>query len=573
LLYVGKAKNLKKRVSSYFSRTFGENQKWRVLIKKIAFIEHIVVANESDALLLENNLIKKHQPRYNVMLKDDKSFPWICVRNEAFPRVFSTRNIIQDSSVYYGPYTSVVMVRTILEMIRQLFPLRTCRLNLSAEMIKKNKYKVCLEYHLGNCKGPCIGLQEEKEYNVYIEQVHQILKGNIRQVIGRMNLLMKQYADNQKFEEAQLIKKKNEILEKYRSKSTIVNPNISNVDVFTIAEESGIAFVNYLKVINGAVIQAHTLEIKKRLDESKEELLSLAIIDIRQKIQSNAREILVPIKIGIELEKVTFIVPQRGDKKHLLELSFRNARYHQIERRKRLESSKTVSRPERIMDTIKKDLHMKSKPVHIECFDNSNLQGSNPVAACVVFRNIKPSKKDYRHFHIKTVTEPNDVASMQEVVFRRYKRMLSEGKTLPQLVVVDGGKAQLGAAVRGLDQLGIRGKIAVIGIAKRLEEIYFPGDKFPLYLDKNSETLKILQQLRNEAHRFGVDFHRRQRGKTMVQSELDHISGIGEKSKEALMKKFGSVTNVKQADYEDIKLVVGEHKAGIIRDYFLRSTT
>lgn len=573
LLYVGKAKSLKKRVTSYFSRTTAENQKIRVLIKKIAHIEHIVVASESDALLLENNLIKRYQPRYNVMLKDDKSFPWICVRNETFPRVYSTRNIIQDGSVYYGPYTSMLMVKTILEMIRQLFPLRTCRLVLSKEFVEKGKYKVCLEYHMGNCKGPCVGLQNEEEYSEYLEQVHQILKGNIKNVMARMKLLMKQYAGEQRFEDAQLIKGKIGILEKYRSKSTIVNPNISNVDVFTITEESTLAFVNYLKVINGAVIQAHTLEIKKMLDESTEDLLSLAIIDIRQKIHSDAREILVPVKIDIPLGNVKFTVPQKGDKKHLLDLSLRNAKYHQLERRKRLDASSTFSRTERILETIKRDLHMKNLPGHIECFDNSNLHGSNPVAACVVFRNGKPSKKEYRHFHIKTVTEPDDVASMEEVVYRRYKRILSEGSSIPQLVVVDGGKGQLGAAVRGLDRLEIRGKTAVIGIAKRLEEIYFPGDKVPLYLDKNSETLKIIQQLRNEAHRFGVGFHRKQRSKKMVESKLDSISGIGSKSRELLIKQFGSVEGIKLANYEELASVVGKKKAGILKDHLLRSTT
>ncbi len=573
LLYVGKAKNLKKRVSSYFSRTRAESNKLRVLVRRIARVEHIVVATESDALLLENNLIKKHQPRYNVMLKDDKTFPWICVKKEAFPRVFSTRNRIRDGSVYYGPYTSVVMVRTILEMIRQLYPLRTCRLNLSEEKVKKGKYKVCLEYHMGNCRAPCVGMQEEREYGEYIDQVHQILKGDVRQVITRLKQLMQKYSGAHEYEEAQKVKEKIDILERYRSKSTIVNPMISNVDVFSIAEDEKYAFVNYLKVINGAVIQAHTLELEKRLNENTADLLSFAIIDIRQKIHSSSREIILPMRINLTIEDLRFTVPQRGDKKHLLELSERNARYHQIERGKRMEASGTQARTSRILETVKKDLRLKTLPSHIECFDNSNIQGTNPVAACIVFRDAKPSKRDYRHFHIKTVRGPDDYASMEEVVFRRYRRMISEKEQLPQLVVIDGGKGQLGVAVRGLDRLGIRGKTAIIGIAKKLEEIYFPGDRFPLYLNKNSETLKVIQQLRNEAHRFGLEFHRAQRRRSMVRSELDHIKGIGDKSKEALIRRFGSVEKIKNADFQELADVIGPGKAGLIRDYFLRSTT
>lgn len=573
LLYVGKAKNLKKRVSSYFSRTRAESNKLRVLVRRIARVEHIVVATESDALLLENNLIKKHQPRYNVMLKDDKTFPWICVKKEAFPRVFSTRNRIRDGSVYYGPYTSVVMVRTILEMIRQLYPLRTCRLNLSEEKVKKGKYKVCLEYHMGNCRAPCVGMQEEREYGEYIDQVHQILKGDVRLVITRLKQLMQKYSGAHEYEEAQKVKEKIDILERYRSKSTIVNPMISNVDVFSIAEDEKYAFVNYLKVINGAVIQAHTLELEKRLNENTADLLSFAIIDIRQKIHSSSREIILPMRINLTIEDLRFTVPQRGDKKHLLELSERNARYHQIERGKRMEASGTQARTSRILETVKKDLRLKTLPSHIECFDNSNIQGTNPVAACIVFRDAKPSKRDYRHFHIKTVRGPDDYASMEEVVFRRYRRMISEKEQLPQLVVIDGGKGQLGVAVRGLDRLGIRGKTAIIGIAKKLEEIYFPGDRFPLYLNKNSETLKVIQQLRNEAHRFGLEFHRAQRRRSMVRSELDHIKGIGDKSKEALIRRFGSVEKIKNADFQELADVIGPGKAGLIRDYFLRSTT
>ena len=573
LLYIGKAKNLKKRVSSYFSRTEPSNYKLHVLQKKIANIEHIVVATESDALLLENNLVKKHQPRYNVMLKDDKTFPWICVKNEPFPRVFSTRNVVRDGSVYYGPYTSGFMVKTILELTRQLYPLRTCKLNLSKENIEKGKYKVCLEYHMGNCMAPCVGLQEESEYNVYLEQVHQILKGNIKLVISRMKAIMKEYASLQDFENAQMIKEKINVLEKYRSKSTIVNPRINNVDVFSIAQDKDFAFVNYLKVMNGSVIQAHTVEIKKRLNESTSELLTIAIVDIREKIQSNAREIIIPEKIEIPLKDVSFIVPQRGDKKHLLELSERNAKYHQLEKKKRKTISKAAYASERITRKLQKDLRLRTRPVHIECFDNSNMQGANPVAACVVFKNARPSKKEYRHYHIKTVSGQDDFASMKEVVHRRYQRLTGENAPLPQLVIVDGGKGQLNAAVKGLEQLNIRGKIAIVGIAKKLEEIYFPGDPVPLYLDKNSESLKIIQQLRNEAHRFGINFHRKQRTKNMVGSELDMIEGVGEKTKEALILKFGSVKKIKQADTEELTRVVGGHKASLIKSHFLRSTT
>ena len=573
LLYVGKAKNLKKRVSSYFTKSPADNQKLKVLIGKIAHIEHIVVACESDALLLENNLIKKQQPRYNVLLRDDKTFPWICVKSEAFPRVFSTRNIIQDGSVYYGPYTSGVMVKTILELLRQLFPLRNCRLNLSEEHINNGKYKVCLEYHMGNCLGPCIGEEEEGRYDKYIEQIHHILKGNIKQVVISLRQLMKSYAYSHKYEEAQQLKEKLAIIERYRSKSTIVNPSISNVDVFSLAEDESYAFVNFLKVINGAVIQAHTVEIKKKLDEPSRELLSLAIIDIRLRIHSESKEILVPERLELNIENVKFTVPQRGDKKNLIDLSQRNARYHLIEKKKSQAASRNVTGPARIMETIKNDLRLKASPLHIECFDNSNLQGSNPVAACVVFRNGKPSKKEYRHFHIKTVVGADDFASMQEVIFRRYKRMLNEDTDLPQLVVIDGGKGQLRAAVDSLKQLELRGKIAIIGIAKRLEEIYFPGDKVPLYLDKNSETLKIIQQLRNEAHRFGIEFHRNRRSKKMVESEFDSIPGVGPRSKEALLTRFGSLDKVKSADYEDIIGVIGRNKAGVLMRYFLRSTT
>lgn len=430
-LYIGKARNLKKRVSSYFNKSNKDNYKLKILVKKIASIKHIVVSSESDALLLENNLVKRHQPRYNVMLKDDKTFPWICVKNESFPRVFYTRNFVQDGSIYYGPYTSVIMVKTLIEMIRQLFPLRTCKLNLEQEHIDRKKYKVCLEYHMGNCKAPCISLEKEEDYRIYIEQVHQILKGNIKQVSDQLKKMMKNFSEDYMFEEAQLIKSKIEILDKYRSKSTIVNQKINNVDVFSIVEDESFAFVNYLKVVSGAIVQAHTVELKKKLDESTMDLLSLAIIDIRQKIKSDAREIIVPMRIDLPLGNIKFVVPVKGDKKHILELSERNAKYYQLERNKKVLQSKKENRTTRILEAMKNDLRLKVQPKHIECFDNSNLQGTAPVAACVVFRNAKPSKKEYRHYHVKTVSGPDDFASMEEIIYRRYKRLLDEKKALP----------------------------------------------------------------------------------------------------------------------------------------------
>jgi len=573
LLYIGKARDLKKRVSSYFSKSKQENFKQKLLIKKIADIKHVVVDTESDALLLENNLIKKLQPRYNVLLKDDKTFPWICVKKEAYPRIFLTRNIVQDGSVYFGPYTSVVMVKTMLELARQLFPLRNCRLNLSQENIRAGKFKVCLEYHLGNCMAPCVGLQGEEDYAEAVDQVKKILGGSINQVSFYLKGLMKKYAEDFRYEEAQVLKEKLEVIEKYRSKSTIVNPKIRNVDVFSLVEENDYAFVNYLRVIDGAVIQAYTVELKKRMDEEKQKLLEFAIIDIRQKTKSDAKEIIVPFSMDLPLENIRFVVPQRGDKRQLLDLSERNAKYYKIERNKKLEISTKASGPGRIIERVKKDLHLKLLPKHIECFDNSNVQGTTPVAACVVFRNAIPSKKEYRHYHIKTVSGPDDFASMEEIIFRRYSRLLREKKQLPQLIIIDGGKGQLNAAVKSLDKLGLRGRMAVIGVAKKLEEIYFPGDKFPLYIDKNSESLKLIQNLRNEAHRFGITFHRKQRSKAMTGSELDGIKGIGEKTRELLLSKLGSVDAIKSADIESLTVLVGKSKAQILKDYFLRSIT
>jgi excinuclease ABC subunit C len=564
VIYIGKARNLKKRVTSYFTRTKYENNKLKILVRKIADIKHIIVANESDALLLENNLIKKYKPRYNVQLKDDKSFPWICVKNEPFPRIFITRNLIRDGSIYYGPYTSVNMVRTLLELIRQLFPLRTCKFNLTEENIKNKKFKVCLEYHMGNCKAPCVGKQTKNEYEVSIKYVQQILKGNIFQVIEHLKGLMNKYAEEYKFEQAQIIKEKINILEKYRSKSMIVNPKINDIEVYSLAEDDDSAFVNYLRIVNGSIVQAQTFEIKKKLDESIAELLSIAIVEIRQRIGSIAKEIIVPVEIELPLAQIKYTIPKRGEKKQLLDLSERNAKFLMLEKRKQRELMKPDIKVDRILVTVMKDLRLKEKPVHIECFDNSNIMGKNPAAACVVFKNARPSKKDYRHFTIKTVTGPDDYASMEEVIYRRYKRILNEKESLPQLLIIDGGKGQLNAATKSLEKLNLRGKTAIIGIAKRLEEIYFPGDNIPLYINRNSETLRLIQQIRNEAHRFGIKLHRNKRAKAMIMSELDNIKGIGEKTRNELLKKIGSVDKIIKTDHEVIISLIGKKKTEIL---------
>ncbi len=564
IIYIGKARNLKKRVSSYFSNARLQNNKLRILVHKIADFKHIIVESESDALLLENNLIKKYQPRYNVQLKDDKSFPWICVKSEPFPRIFITRNIVRDGSVYYGPYTSVNMVRTLLELVRQLFPLRTCNYKLIPQNIENQKFKVCLEYHMGNCKAPCVGYQTENDYNESIKFVHQILKGNIFQVIEHLKGMMAQYAGEYKYEEAQLIKDKISILDRYRSKSMIVNPKINDIEVFSLVENDSEAYVNYLRIMKGAVIQAQNFELKKKLDESKNDLLSLAIVEIRERMKSTAKEIIVPFKPDLRLEQVKFVIPERGEKKKLLELSGRNAKFHMLEKRKQAESAKKETRSERILGTIMKDLRLKEKPVHIECFDNSNIMGKNPAAACVVFKNARPSKKDYRHFTIKTVTGPDDYASMEEIIYRRYKRIIEEKESLPQLLIIDGGKGQLSAATKSMEKLNLRGKTAIIGIAKRLEEIYFPEDKVPLYINKNSETLKLIQQIRNEAHRFGIKLHRKKREKSMLVSELDSIEGIGEATRDKLLIKFGSVDLILKADPAEIELIIGKNRTKIL---------
>jgi excinuclease ABC subunit C len=567
IIYIGKAKNLKKRVSSYFSKQH-ESRKTALLVRNISNIKHMVVESEQDALLLENNLIKKYQPRYNIRLKDDKSYPWICIKNEPFPRVFKTRNLIRDGSKYFGPYTSIYTVRTLLELFKSEYKLRTCNYLLTDENIKSGKYKVCLEYHIGNCEGPCEGLLSGEKYNQAIEDITNILKGNISGVIKHLELRMADMATEMNFEEAQRIKEKYDSLKRYQSKSTIVSPTITDVDVYTIDHDQKFAYINYLKVIKGAIIQTFTLEIKKSLDESPEELLLAGIVDIRQKIFSNAREILVPFLPKTKLKDVTFKVPKQGDKKKLLDLSYRNAKYFRMEKDKQLVLKNPKIREDRILKTIQKDLQLKELPAKIECFDNSNLQGSNPVAACVVFKNVKPLKKEYRHYNIKTIEGPNDFASMEEVVYRRYKRLTEENKELPQLIVVDGGKGQLSSAVSALEKLNLRGKIAIIGIAKRLEEIYFPGDSVPLYINKNSETLKVIQQLRDEAHRFGISFHRNKRSKNISTSELNLIKGIGEKTVKKLLLDFKSVRNIKETDKELIIKSIGHSKAEIVYNYF-----
>jgi excinuclease ABC subunit C len=569
IIYVGKAKNLRKRVSSYFNR-IPENGKTRVLVKRIRDIKHIIVSSEEDALLLENNLIKKYRPRYNILLKDDKTYPWIVVRNEAFPRVYQTRQIYKDGSLYFGPYTSVVMVRTLLELVRHLYPLRTCKLNLDAENVAKQKYKRCLEFHMGNCKAPCEGLQKEDEYLQYIEDVKSILKGNINSVIKYLKNRMGELASEYKFEEAEDIKNRINLLSGFQSKSTIVNPKIDNVDVFSFLNDEDSAYVNFLKVQNGAIIQAHTIEMKKRMDEEESELFALAIIELRERFNSTSSEILVPFIPDISLKGVEFIVPQIGDKKKLLDLSERNVKYFRLERLKQEANHTRKPRSYLVLEQAQKDLNLRNLPVHIECFDNSNIQGAYPVAACVVFKEGKPSRKDYRHFNIKTVEGPNDFASMEEVIYRRFKRALDEGSALPQLLIIDGGKGQLGSAMKSITALGLQDRIAVIGIAKRLEEIFYPGDPVPLYLDKNSPSLRLIQHLRNEAHRFGITFHRSKRSKGALVSVLDSIPGIGEKTTKALLNEFKSLKGIKEASFEDLKKLVGSAKAKTIKDYFLK---
>lgn len=566
ILYVGKAKNLKKRVASYFTKVH-DSGKTRVLVKKIVSIKHIVVPTESDALLLENNLIKQYQPRYNVLLKDDKTYPWLCIKNEPFPRIFPTRNKVNDGSEYFGPYTSFKTVTTIMSLIRELYQLRTCNYDLTPENIRSGKYSVCLEYHIKNCKGPCEGFETAKEYDEKIKGVREILKGNFKDSLHSFRKLMNNYAQNLEFEEAQKVKEKIEILESYQSKSTIVNPRVSNVDVFSIISDDSFAYVNFLQIAYGAVIRSHTLEIKKKLEETDEQLLELSVIELRERFNLDTREVILPFELDFG-EKIKVTVPKLGDKKQLLDLSERNAKFYRLEQLKQAKIIDPDRHTNRLMAQMKADLRLSVEPRHIECFDNSNIQGTNPVAACVVFKDGKPSKKDYRHFNIKTVDGPNDFASMEEVVFRRYKRLLDEGEKLPDLIVIDGGKGQLSSALKSLDTLGLRGKIAIIGIAKRLEELFFPNDPVPLYLDKKSETLKIIQQLRNEAHRFGITFHRQKRSTNALKTSIETIPGIGEKSMISLIKHFRSVKRLSKASEEDIAQVIGPSRAKKVFEFY-----
>ena len=566
VIYVGKAKNLKRRVSSYFNKNH-EHPKTRILVRKIKNIKYIVVNSEEDTLLLENNLIKKLRPRYNVLLKDDKSYPSIVIKNEYFPRIFKTRNIVKDGSKYYGPYTSIQSVNALLEIVRKVYKIRTCRLNLAPEKIAEGKYNVCLEYHINRCKGPCEGLQTLDDYNKNVNQINEILKGNVGIIEKRIRENMLTLSEELKFEEANELKEKLGLIQNFREKSQVVSNVNYNIDVFSIAEDENSAFINYLHVVNGGVNQAYTFEYKKKLDESKEELLGLGIVEMRQRFNSKSKEIIVPFLPDITLKDAEFTIPKIGDKKMLLSLSEKNVKQYKFDKLKKSEMLNPDQRATRILSRVKKDLQLKEIPWHIECFDNSNIQGTNPVAACVVFKKAKPSKKDYRHFNIKSVVGADDYASMREVVERRYSRLLNEGEKLPQLIVVDGGKGQLHAAADSLRKIGLYGKMGLIGIAERLEEIYFPEDSIPLYIDKNSETLKLIQQLRDEAHRFGLTHHRQKRSKAQISSELDSIKGIGAVTKKKLLSAFKSIRRLKDANYAEIENVVGKSKADIIIDW------
>ena len=567
VIYVGKAKNLRKRVYSYFAKEH-EYGKTRYLVHNITELRVIVVATELDALLLENNLIKKYQPRYNVALKDDKTFPWICIKKEPFPRIFVTRRMVRDGSQYFGPYANVKMMYTLLDLIKQLYPLRNCNLQLNPTNIAAKKFKVCLEYHLGNCLGPCEAKQDLASYDQEIAQIKDILKGNSATVLEFLKAMKDRFAEELQFEHAQAVKEKIELLENYRSKAVVVSPSIHNVDVFTVVSTSEAGFVNYFKVVNGAIVQTHTLELRKKLDESDLELLSIAITELRQRFESSSKEVLVPMMPDIELPDVQFVIPKIGDKKKLMELSERNARYFMRDRLAQYEKLYPKNKDEQTLEQMKNDLHMQEQPTHIECFDNSNFQGDYAVAAMTVFKNLKPSKKDYRHFNIRTVVGPDDFASMEEIVYRRYKRLLEENQPLPQLIVIDGGKGQLSSALGSLEMLGLRGKIAIIGIAKKLEEIYYPGDSVPMYLDKRSPTLKIIQQLRDEAHRFGITHHRNQRSKGLIRTALTDVPGIGEATATKLLTHFKSLKGLLASTPEELDVFAGKAIAKKIRAHF-----
>ncbi len=563
VIYVGKAKNLKRRVSSYFNRTH-ENIRTMLLVKNIADMKYIVVPTEQDALNLENSLIKEYKPRYNVLLKDDKSYPWIVVTKEHYPRVFLTRSRIKDGSKYFGPYTDSGVAKAVLNLIRELYPVRTCRHAITPEYVAKGKGRLCLEFHLKNCLGCCTGRISQEKYNGMIDHVKQILRGDTQELLDYLRAEMERLAMELRFEEAQLLKEKYLLIERYQSKSAIVSRTLDDIDVFGADDDRDEIYVNYMHVRRGAIVRSITLEYKRRLDEPLSEILGYAIMEAKKKFSLDYDEIVVPELPDIELEGVTYTIPQRGDKMKLLDVSSRNARQNKVDSLRMMEKHDPEKRMERTLERMKADFRLTELPRHIECFDNSNIQGTNPVASCVVFRNAKPAKRDYRHFNIKTVEGPDDFASMKEVLTRRYTRLMEEGEELPQLIVVDGGKGQLSAAVEALDDMGLRGTIAVVGIAKRLEEIYFPGDSVPLYIDKNSESLRVVQHLRDEAHRFGITHHRNRRSKGQIVSELDDIKGVGEKTKEALLQKFKSVKRLREAQVDEIAEITGPARASII---------
>ncbi len=566
IIYVGKAKSLKNRVSSYFLSN-NLNRKTQILVSQICDIEYTVVDSESEALLLENVLIKQLQPKYNILLKDDKTYPWVCITNEPFPRLLYTRQK-NDNGEYFGPFASAYTIKTLLALIQQLYPIRTCKHNITEQGIKEGKFDICLDYHIGNCLGPCIGKIDKENYMAMFADIRKILRGDLQQVQGFLKEKMLKHAANLEFEEASKLKHKLDLLENYRSKSTVVDTNISNVEAFGFAKDINSYYISYLRIQNGAIIASHSVEIRKRIEETDEDILAYAIVDIREELKSNVKTIILPFQIDFPIENVKFEYPQKGDKGKILELANRNAKFYMLEKHKQVEGKDPEKNTLRKLETLKADLMMDELPVHIECFDNSNIQGTNPVASCVVFKNAKPSKKDYRHFNIKTVVGANDFASMEEIIFRRYRRLLDEGDPLPQLIVVDGGKVQLSFAVRSLEKLGLIGKVKIVGIAKRLEEIFLPGDDIPLYLDKNSESLKIIQHARDEAHRFGITFHRKKRSDNFLKSELDDIKGIGPKTKEILLKEFKTINGIKEASKEKLTEVLGAAKAQIIYGYF-----
>jgi excinuclease ABC subunit C len=571
ILYVGKAKVLKNRVTSYFNKNKYESIKTKLMVKKIRDIKYSVVETESDALLLEDSLIKKFKPRYNILLKDDKSYSSIVIKNEPFPRVQSTRQILNDGSTYFGPYTSGKSLYSILDLIKELYPLRTCTLNLSKANIQAKKFKVCLEYHLGNCLGPCVGKQREEDYQQGVQHIKRIIKGEYLEAVKNLKKDMLLLASEQKFEQAQQLKERIQTLENFQAKSTIVNTDIDNVEVFSIASDAQSIYANYMHIVRGSIVHVYTAEVVRQLDETDEEVLAFVIRSFRERMKSQAKSALIPFEIHEKIPGLELHVPQRGDKKKLVELSLKNANHFLLEARKRAAFLDPERNTQRILETMKKDLRLPELPVHIECFDNSNIQGTNPVSACVVFKNAKPSKSDYRIFNIQSVVGPDDFASMREAVYRRYARLIQEEQPLPQLLIIDGGKGQLSSAMESLDLLGLRGKIAVIGIAKRLEEIFFPGDSIPIYLDKRSESLKIIQHLRNEAHRYGLSKHRQRRSKGAIHSELENIAGVGKKTIEKLLQHFSSVVRIKAATQKEIEQVVGEKIAEKIKNYFTKA--